>query len=88
MKILLVIFIAVIAAIAAGLHFHFNAIPLILLILGCGLYWVTRSGVSPSPKGIFVPWGPGHGIYLSGRDFAPDDDPQAGEDPREGDGFR
>jgi len=88
MKILLVVFVLVIAVIAAGLHFHFNAVIPIFLILGFGLYVVGRIGGPPLPKGGYVPWGAGRGIYLRGRDYVQDDDADSGEDPKEGDGFR
>jgi len=88
MKILLVVAVLIIAAIAAGLHFHFNAVLPILLILGFGLYWLTRVGGPQLPKGSYVPWGAGHGLYLRGRDYVQDEDPRADEDQREGDGFR
>ena len=88
MKILLVIFALVVAVIAAGLHFHFNAILPIFAILGFGLFWVTRDPGPPPLKGGYVPWGHGLGVYLRGRDHVQDEDPAAGEDSREGDGFR
>lgn len=88
MKILLTVFVLIVAVIAAGEHYQFNAILPIFLILGFGLYLVVRSGGPLLPKGSYVPWGQGFGIYLRGRDYIQDDDANSGEDPREGDGFR
>ncbi len=87
MKLLLAVFALVVAAIALGIHFHFNAVILIFIILGFGIFMVGRDGGPALPKGAYVPWRTG-GIDIHGRDYVQDDDPQSGEDPREDGGFR
>jgi hypothetical protein len=87
MKLLFAIFILVVAAIAAAIHFHFNAVILLFMIIGFGVYMVGRNGGPALPKGFYIPWRTG-GIDLHGRDYVKDDDAQSGEDEREGDGFR
>ena len=88
LKVLFAVVALIVAALVAAVHFRFNpAIP-IFAILGGGLYLVGRSGGPILPKGSYVPWGQGYGIYLRGRDYVQDEDPQSGEDPREGDGLR
>ena len=88
LKVLFAVVVLIAASMIAGILFRFNpAIP-IFIILGFGLYMVGRIGGPPLPKGSYVPWGAGRGLYLRGRDYVQDDDPESGEDPREGDGFR
>jgi hypothetical protein len=88
LRVLFAVIVLIAAALAAGVHFRFNpAIP-IFVILGFGLYMVGRIGGPVLPKGSYVPWGEGRGIYLRGRDYVQDEDPGSGEDQREGDGFR
>ncbi len=87
-KVLLAVIVLIAAAMIAGVHFRFNpAIPT-FIILGFGLYMVARIGGPPLPKGGHVSWGAGRGIYLHGRDYVQDDDPDSGEDPREDGDFR
>ena len=88
LKVLFAVAVLILAASVAGMHFRFNAVIPIFIILGCGLYMVGRIGGPPLPKGGYVPWGAGHGLYMRGRDYVQDDDPRGGEDQHEGDGFR
>jgi hypothetical protein len=87
-KLLLAVIALIVAAMVAGVHFQFNAAIPIVVILGFGIYMVTRIGGPQWPKGSYVPWGHGRGIYLRGRDYAQDEDADSGADEREGDGFR
>ncbi len=88
LKVLLAVIVLIAAAMIVSVHFRFNpAIP-IFIILGFGLYMVGRIGGPPLPKGSYVPWGAGRGLYMRGNDYVQDDDPRSGEDQREGDGFR
>ncbi|HUI12004.1 MAG TPA: hypothetical protein VL048_00890 [Xanthobacteraceae bacterium] len=88
LKVLFAVIALIVAAIVASVHFRFNpAIP-IFIVLGFGLYMVGRIGGPALPKGSYVPWGSGRGIYLRGRDYVQDEDPDGGEDQHEGDGFR
>jgi hypothetical protein len=87
MKLLLGVFVAVVAAIAAGIYFQFNAVIPIFVILGFGIYMVVRKGGPQFPKGAYIPWRTG-GIDIHGRDYVQDDDPESGEDQHEADGFR
>ncbi len=87
MKLLLGIFVLVVAAIAAGTYFHFNAVILIFIMLGFGICLVVRQGGPSFPKGAYIPWRTS-GIDIHERDYVQSDDPESGEDPCEGDGFR
>ena len=87
-RVVLTIIVLIAAAMAAGFYFQFNPAILIFIILGFGLYMVGRIGGPVLPKGAYIPWGAGHGIYMRGRDYVQDDDLGSGEDQREGDGFR
>jgi hypothetical protein len=88
-KVLLLIFVLTVAAIAAGTYFQFNAVYLILLILGFGLYMTTRIGGPFLPQGSMTSWsGPGQGPYFKVYFSKKPDDSCGGEDPKEGDGFR
>jgi hypothetical protein len=76
------------AAMIAGVYFQFNPVILIFVILGFGLYGVTRIGGPSLPADAPVVGG-GYGIYMRGKDYAPDDDTTCGgAGPRQGDGFR
>jgi hypothetical protein len=86
LKLLLAVILAIAAAMVAGVYFGFNPVILIFGILGVGIYMVGRIGRPALPQG--TPWGSGHGIYMSRRDFVDDDTSCGGKDPREGDGFR
>jgi hypothetical protein len=89
LKLLFAVAALIAAVMVAGLHYDFNpAIP-IFVILGFGLYGVTRIGGPALPANAPVVWGGGHGIFMRGKDYvANNDDSCGGEDPREGDGFR
>ncbi len=92
-KIFFAVLLLIAAAMAGGIYFNFNAVILIFVILGVGIFLVGRIARSPDtpqlPPGTHISWGAGHGIYLRGQDFVPGDQgPGGGEDPREGDGFR
>jgi hypothetical protein len=82
--------IALIAAVMiAGAYFQFNPVILIFVILGFGLYGVTRIGGPSLPADAPVAGGGGYGIYMHGKDYAPNDDTTCGgADPRQGNGFR
>jgi hypothetical protein len=86
-KLLLVVIALIAAAMLAGVYFSFNPVIPIFVILGSGIYTVTRIGGPTLPKGSYIPWR-SHGIYMRGRDYVQDDSNYDGEDPREGDGFR
>lgn len=89
MKILLTVFVLIVAAIAAGTYFQFNAVILIFIILGFGLYMVVRSGGPQLPEGAASSWGgPGQGPYFKVYFRRKPDETCGGEDPKEGDGFR
>jgi hypothetical protein len=88
LKVLFTVLALVAVAMAAGVHFRFNPAILIFVILGFGIYMVARIGGPPLPKGGYVPWGAGRGIYMRGRDYVQDEDADSGEDPRENGGFR
>ena len=84
-KLLLAVIVLIAAAMIAGVYFSFNPAISILVILGFGIYGVTRIGGPLLPKGSYMPW-TSHGVYMRGRDYVQDDgDP---EDPRQGNGFR
>jgi hypothetical protein len=86
-RLLIAIIVLIAAAIAAGIYFDFNAAILIFLIVGVGIYILTRIGGPPSPKGVHVSWVAGHGVHVRRRDYV-QDDPDSGENQHEGDGFR
>jgi hypothetical protein len=86
-KLLLVVIALIAAAMLAGVHYSFNPVIPIFVILGFGIYMVTRIGGPTLPKGSYIPRR-SHGIYMRGRDYVQDDSNCDGEDPREGDGFR
>jgi hypothetical protein len=86
LKVLLAVIVAIAAAMVAGVYFSFNPAILIFGILGVGIYMAGRIGEPALPD--HIPWGSGHGIYMSSRDYVEDDTNCGGEDPREGDGFR
>jgi len=89
MKILLVVFVSILAVITAGLHFHFSAILPIFAILGFGLYWLTRDPPPQLPQDSASAWdGPGRGPYFRVYFRNKPDETCGGEDPKEGDGFR
>jgi hypothetical protein len=86
-KLLLAVIALIVAAMIAGAYFGFNpAIP-IFVILGFGIYGVTRIGGPVLPKGSYISPS-SHGVYMRGRDYVQDDGSPDGEDPRQGDGFR
>ncbi len=88
-KILLAVIALIAAAMVAGVYCSFNPAILIFLVLGFGLYMVTRIGGPALPADAPVMWDSGHGIYLRSKDYASDDDTSCGGvNPREGDGFR
>jgi hypothetical protein len=89
MKLLLAVVVLIAATMVAGAYFNFNPVILIFLILAFWVYMVGRIGGPPLPADAPIVWGSGHGIYMRGKDYAPDKDTTCGsEDPREGDGFR
>jgi len=89
MKILLTIFALVVAAIAAGTYFQFNAVYLIFLFLGLGIYMVVRTGGPSLPKDSVTSWaGPGQGPYFKVYFRDKPDESCGGENSKEGDGFR
>jgi hypothetical protein len=89
LKLLFAVIALIAAGMIAGVYFDFNpAIP-IFVILGFGLYGVTRIGGPALPADAPAVWGGGHGVHMRAKDYAPDNDTSCGgADPREGDGFR
>jgi hypothetical protein len=84
-KLLLAVILLIFAALVAGAYFKLNPAIAIFMILGFGIYMVGRIGGPPMPEDAHVPWGGGHGIYLSGRDYAPPDtDSHSGGNLRDG----
>jgi hypothetical protein len=71
MKVLVAVIALIAVAMVAGVYFHFNPVILIFLILGFGLYMVTRIGGPQLPADAPIVWGSGHGIYVRGKDYAP-----------------
>lgn len=89
LRLLFAVIALIAAAMIAGVYFNFNPVILIFLILGFGLYGVTRIGGPQLAGDAPIIWGGGHGIYVRAKDYTPDSDRDCGgEDPREGDGFR
>src|SRR5271154_4449750 len=89
LRLLFAVIALIAAAMIAGVYFNFNPVILIFLILGFGLYGVTRIGEPQLAGDAPIIWGGGHGIYVRAKDYTPDSDGSCGgEDPREGDGFR
>ncbi len=89
MKVLLAVIALIAAAMIAGVYCNFNPVILIFVILGFGLYMVACIGGPLLPAEAPIMWGSGHGIYMRGKDYAPDKDESCGgDDPREGDGFQ
>jgi hypothetical protein len=84
-KLLLAVIVLIAAAMIAGVYFSLNPAISIFVILGFGIYGVTRIGGPLLPKGSYIPW-TSHGDYMRGRDYVQDDG--GPEDPRQGDGFR
>ncbi len=82
--------VALIAAVMiAGVYYSFNPVVPIFVILGFGLYGVTRIGGPSLPADAPVVWRSGHGIYLRATDYVPGGDTSGnGGEQREGDGFR
>jgi hypothetical protein len=89
LKLLFAVIALIAAAMVAGVYFSFNPVIPIFVILGFGLYGVTRIGGPSLPADAPVVWGGGQGVYMCGKDYAPNnDDSCGGANPREGDGFR
>jgi hypothetical protein len=89
MKVLVAVIALIAAAMVAGVYFDFNPVILIFLILGIGMYMVSRVGGPLLPADAPIMWSSGHGIYMRAKDYAPENDTSCGgENPREGDGFR
>lgn len=89
LKLLFAVIALIAAVMVAGVYFSFNPVIPIFVILGFGLYGVIRTGGPSLPADAPVVWGGGHGIYMRGKDYAPNnDDSCGGADPREDDGFR
>ena len=79
-KLAFAIFFLIIAAMVAGIYFHFNpAIP-VLIILGFGVYMVGRIGGPLLPAGTKGTFGwSGTGVYIESQDFVtPDPDSRSG----------
>jgi hypothetical protein len=90
LKVLFAVIALIAAVMVAGVYYNFNPVIPIFVILGFGLYGVTRIGGGPSLRaGAPVVGSGGHGVYMRGKDYAPNnDDSCGGKNPREGDGFR
>lgn len=89
LRLLFAVIALIAAAMIAGVYLNFNPVILIFLILGFGLYGVTRIGGPLLPGNIPIIWGGGHGISMRARDYRPDSKGScSGEDLRESDGFR
>jgi hypothetical protein len=90
LKLLFAVAALIAAVMVAGVYYSFNPLIPIFVILGFGLYGVTRIGGPSLPANAPVVWGGGHGIYMRAKDYVPGagDNTGNGEDQREGDGFR
>ena len=89
LKLLFAVVALIAAVMIAGLHYNFNPVIPIFIILGLGLYGVTRIGGPALPADAPIICGGGYGIYMRAKDYAPNNNQSCGgEDPREGDGFR
>lgn len=89
LRLLFAVIALIAAAMIAGAYFNFNPVILIFLILGFGLYGVTRIGGPLLPGDTPIIWGGGHGAYMRARDYTRDSKGScSGEDLRKGDGFR
>jgi hypothetical protein len=85
-KLAFAIFFLIIAAMVAGIYFHFNpAIP-VLIILDFGVYMVGRIGGPLLPAGTKGTFGwSGTGVYIESQDFVtPDPDSHSGGHFRDG----
>ena len=82
LKVLMVVILLIVAALVAGAYFHINPAIAIFLILGGGLYMVTRIGGPALPRGSDV-WGATDGVPVGGRDFTPADDSHSGRHLRD-----
>jgi hypothetical protein len=73
MKLMVAVFLLIVAALVASAYFDFSpAIP-IFAILGFGIYMVGRMDSPQLPEGTHVGWGNTYGVHLSGQDFVPPD---------------
>jgi hypothetical protein len=89
LKLLGAVILLIAAAMIAGVYFEFNPVILIFVILGFGLYGVTRIGGPALPAGSPLTGGGGYGISMRSKDYTGEKDTSCGgADPRQGDGFR
>jgi hypothetical protein len=66
-KVLFAVIALIAAAMVAGVYFSFNPVIFIFIILGFGLYMVTRIGGPVLPADAPIMWGSGHGIYIRSK---------------------
>jgi hypothetical protein len=73
-KLAFAIFFLIIAAMVAGIYFHFNSAIPVLIILGFGVYMVGRIGGPMLPAGTKGTFGwSGTGVYIESQDFVTPD---------------
>jgi len=85
MKLLMAIILLIVAVLVAADHFDFNPLLPLFLILGFGVYRVSRWDAPSLPEGSRIYFGGNHGVYLRRRDFVtPDADDHSGGHLRDG----
>jgi len=85
MKLLMAVILLVVAAFVAGDYFNFNPVIPIFLILGFGVYRVSRWDTPSLPEGSRIYFGGTHGVYFRRQDFvAPDTESHSGGHLRDG----
>ena len=85
MKLLMAIILLIVAVLVAGPYFDFNPIIPLFLILGFGVYRVSRWDGPHLPEGARICFGGNHGVYLRRWDFmTPDTKDHSGGRLRDG----
>jgi len=88
LKLLFAVLALIAAVMIAGVYYDFNPVIPIFVILGFGLYGVTRIGGPALPADAPTVWGGGYGIYMRAKDYVPGGNTSGSDDQRQSDGFR
>jgi len=85
MKLLTAIVLMIVAVLVAGAYFDFNPVIPLFLILGFGVYRVSRWDAPPLPAGSRIHFGGNYGVDLRRQDFVtPDASDHSGGHLRDG----
>jgi len=85
MKLLMAIILLIVAVLVAGAYFDFNPIIPLFLILGFGVYRVSRWDSPRLPEGSRIYFGGTNGVYLRRQDYmTPDAKDHSGGHLRDG----